>query len=41
MMAHGNWNTPRRASTAALKALTDGIERRDTALPGFLGVYID
>jgi hypothetical protein len=26
---------------AALKTLTDGIERRDTAILSFLGVYID
>lgn len=26
---------------AALKALTDGIERRDAAMLGFLGIYID
>jgi len=24
-----------------LKALTDGIEQRDTAILGFLGVYLD
>ena len=32
---------PRRASIAALKALTDGIEQRDSAMLSFLGVYID
>lgn len=26
---------------AAIKALTDGIERRDRAILSFLGVYID
>jgi SMI1 / KNR4 family (SUKH-1) len=26
---------------AALKALTEGIERRDTAMLGFLGIYVD
>ena len=26
---------------AALKALTNGIQQRDTAILGFLGVYID
>jgi hypothetical protein len=26
---------------AAIKALANGIERRDTAIPNFRGVYID
>jgi hypothetical protein len=38
---NGNWNTPSPSFDAALKALTDGIEQCDTAMLGFLGVYLD
>jgi hypothetical protein len=41
MMARGNSNTPAPGFDAALKAITDGVQRRDTATPSFLGVYID
>lgn len=39
----GAWELEHAAPsfTAALKALTDGIEQRDNAMLGFLGVYID
>ena len=30
-----------KTTRTALKALTDGIEKRDTAMLGFIGVYID
>jgi hypothetical protein len=30
-----------RSFDAALKALTNGIQQRDTAILGFLGAYID
>jgi hypothetical protein len=32
---------PSPSFDAALKALTDGIEQCDTAMLGFLGVYLD
>jgi hypothetical protein len=39
----GAWELERAAPSfdAALKALTDGIEQRDTATLGFLGIYLD
>jgi hypothetical protein len=39
----GAWELeqPTPSFNAALKVLTDGIEQRDPAILGFLGVYLD
>ena len=41
MTSPGNWSRPRRVFDAALKGLTDGIERRDAETLHFLGIYLD